>query len=160
MTFHVAYITYKFTESVDIHVLVLLVHLMQCFVFAQLAEFSLKMDHIFIVSLLFVACTSLTGAIIPKYSIAYFKQKLDHFNFVQDATFSQRYLYTGTVSNLNMTLRLKKASVLPIPVLNFGLEEQDALVSMISQTPQAFASGKCVKALLPFAYALITKRPL
>lgn len=52
------------------------------------------MDHIFIVSLLFVACTSLTGAIIPKYSIAYFKQKLDHFNFVQDATFSQRYLYT------------------------------------------------------------------
>ena len=54
----------------------------------------------------------------------------------------------------------KKASVLPIPVLNFGLEEQDALVSMISQTPQAFASSKCVKALLPFAYALITKRPL
>ena len=101
MTFHVAYINYKFTESFDIHVLVLLVH---CILQSE-QGFLVKMDHIFIVSLLFVACTSLTGAIIPKYSIAYFKQKLDHFNFVQDATFSQRYLYTGTVSNLNMTLR-------------------------------------------------------
>lgn len=107
LTFHVAYITYKFRESVDIHVLVLLVLLMHCSpsFLQSWQSFLVKMDHIFIVSLLFVACTSLTGAIIPKYSIAYFKQKLDHFNFVQDATFSQRYLYTGTVSNLNMTLR-------------------------------------------------------
>ena len=41
----------------------------------------------------------------------------------------------------------KKASVLPIPVLNLGLEEQDTLVNMISQRPQTFASSKCVKAL-------------
>lgn len=40
-----------------------------------------------------VAFLSFAGAIVP-YKTAYFEQKLDHFNFVQDATFKQRYLYT------------------------------------------------------------------
>ena len=56
------------------------------------------MDHTFIVSLV-LAFFSFAAAIIPEYSIAYFKQKLDHFNFVQDATFSQRYLYTGKLNS-------------------------------------------------------------
>lgn len=29
------------------------------------------------------------------YKMAYFEQNLDHFNFVQDKTFKQRYLFTG-----------------------------------------------------------------
>ena len=80
----------------------------------------MKMDHIFIVSLLFVACTSFTGAIIPKYSIAYFMQKLDHFNFVQDSTFSQRYLYTGTVSlGLNIPSMNESQTHSMIPLLTY-----------------------------------------
>ena len=56
------------------------------------------MDHIFFVSLVF-AFFSFAAAIIPQCSIAYFEQKIDHFNFVQDATFSQRYLYTGKLNS-------------------------------------------------------------
>ena len=55
------------------------------------------MDHIFFVSLV-LALFSFAATIIPQYNIAYFEQKLDHFNFVQDATFSQRYLYTGKLN--------------------------------------------------------------
>ena len=56
------------------------------------------MDHIFFVSLV-LALFSFAATIIPQYNIAYFEQKLDHFNFVQDATFSQRYLYTGKLNS-------------------------------------------------------------
>lgn len=56
------------------------------------------MDHIFFVSLV-LAFFSFAAAIIPQYNIAYFEQKLDHFNFVQDTTFSQRYLYTGKLNS-------------------------------------------------------------
>jgi hypothetical protein len=45
-------------------------------------------------ALLVLAFVSLAEAAIP-YKTAYFEQKLDHFNFVQDKTFKQRYLYTG-----------------------------------------------------------------
>ena len=45
-------------------------------------------------SLLIFAFFSLAGATLP-YKTAYFEQNLDHFNFVQDKTFKQRYLYTG-----------------------------------------------------------------
>ena len=45
-------------------------------------------------SLLIFAFFSFAGATVP-YNTAYFEQKLDHFNFVQDKTFKQRYLYTG-----------------------------------------------------------------
>jgi len=37
---------------------------------------------------------SFAGAHVP-YEVGQFEQKLDHFNFVQDVTFKQRYLYTG-----------------------------------------------------------------
>ena len=29
------------------------------------------------------------------YKVGYFQQQVDHFNFVQSATFQQRYIYTG-----------------------------------------------------------------
>ena len=46
------------------------------------------------VSLAILAFFSFAGATVP-YKTAYFEQNLDHFNFVQDITFKQRYLYTG-----------------------------------------------------------------
>lgn len=45
-------------------------------------------------ALLVLAFVSLAAATVP-YETAYFEQKLDHFNFVQDKTFKQRYIYTG-----------------------------------------------------------------
>lgn len=44
-------------------------------------------------ALLVLAFVSLVGATVP-YETAYFEQKLDHFNFVQDITFKERYIYT------------------------------------------------------------------
>ncbi len=49
-----------------------------------------KMD----VLLVILAFFSIAGATVP-YKTAYLEQNLDHFNFVQDKTFKQRYLYTG-----------------------------------------------------------------
>ena len=45
-------------------------------------------------ALLLSAFVSLAGASVP-YETAYFEQNVDHFNFVQDKTFKQRYIYTG-----------------------------------------------------------------
>lgn len=45
-------------------------------------------------ALLVLAFVSLAAATVP-YETAYFEQNLDHFNFVQDKTFKQRYIYTG-----------------------------------------------------------------
>ena len=45
-------------------------------------------------ALLVLAFVSLAAAVVP-YETAYFEQNLDHFNFVQDTTFKQRYIYTG-----------------------------------------------------------------
>lgn len=45
-------------------------------------------------ALLVLCSISLAGATVP-YKMAYFEQNLDHFNFVQDKTFKQRYLFAG-----------------------------------------------------------------
>lgn len=44
-------------------------------------------------ALLVSVFVSLAAATVP-YETAYFEQNLDHFNFVQDITFKQRYIYT------------------------------------------------------------------
>ena len=52
------------------------------------------MACVFNFALLVLAFVSLAAAAVP-YETAYFEQNLDHFNFVQDITFKQRYIYTG-----------------------------------------------------------------
>ena len=49
-----------------------------------------------LIVLLFLVLFSSVVAQVP-YSSDYFEQKVDHFNFVEDATFKQRYLFTGKV---------------------------------------------------------------
>jgi len=48
-------------------------------------------------ALLVLWSISLAGASVP-YKTSYFEQNLDHFNFVQDKTFKQRYLFTGKIT--------------------------------------------------------------
>ncbi len=67
--------------------------------------------------LVLLAFFSIAGATVP-YKTAYLEQNLDHFNFVQDKTFKQRYLYTG--KSLSVAEMFK-----PICVdLNFYIERQ------------------------------------
>ena len=68
-------------------------------------------------SLLIFAFFSLAGATVP-YKTAYFDQNLDHFNFVQDKMFKQRYLYTGR-SALLLQLTFKELRILKIDIQMF-----------------------------------------
>ena len=60
-----------------------------------------------LISLAFVTVIPLVTATIS-YETGYFEQKLDHFNFIVDVTFKQRYLYTGRVETVNCLVNLNK----------------------------------------------------
>ncbi|KAJ7369590.1 Kinesin-like protein kif13b [Desmophyllum pertusum] len=63
-------------------------------------------------ALIVSAFFSFTAAIVP-YKTAYFEQNLDHFNFVQDKTFKQRYLYTGSGKTFTMMGSLNQTGLIP-----------------------------------------------